>query len=103
MELTLKKWTNLIPALFVVGLTYPVLYVLNLQDVMNGIFLKITTVVICIILFGFIAYPFVKGAETYKQGRIKLSSALFISGVLLPGASGVAAIVLIEYLRFSNA
>ncbi len=99
----MKKWINLIPAFFIVCLTYPLVYILNLQDVLNGIFPKITTIAICIVIVGFIAYPFVRGIVFYKKGHSKLSMALLISGMLLPGAAGVAAIVLIEYFGVGKA
>ena len=35
--------------------------------------------------------------KKYKSGNIKAAVALIVSGVVFPGASGVAAIVLIEY------
>jgi hypothetical protein len=93
----LKKWINLIPAFFIAGLTYPLLYVLDLQTVYGGVLLKVATAAIIAVAIGFAIYPFIKGVEKYKSGNIKAAVALIVSGVVFPGASGVAAIVLIEY------
>ena|SRR5690606_38859059 len=94
----MKKWTNLIPAFFIAGLTYPMVYVLDLQSLYDGLLLNFSTAAIIAVVIGFVLYPFIKGAEMYKAGNVKSTVTLIVLGILFPGASGVAAIIFIEYL-----
>ena len=94
----MSKWLYLFIFFIFFGLLYPIIYVLNIQNLYGGIFLSIPAYIMYLILIGFSIYPFYKSIDSYNKGFKKTCIIWIVAGVFTPIISGVFGIFFFEFL-----